>query len=153
MTLRIGSARIDPVAIAVDGERVVAGQGLRHGRECLEAIVAGATPRVLEDYDGGGPAAFQEAHELVPQRLDARVRLVVEEVEVVEKARGLSKVQPQERVHAAARDVHHLDWTLAGQRSELAHQRGDPALLDRKSTRLNSSHTLDPEERQGQHDK
>src|SRR5262249_26850290 len=148
-----GSARIDLVAIAVDGERVVAGQELRHGGEFLEAIVAGATPRVLEDHDGGGPTAFQEAHELVPQRLDARVRLVVEEVEGVEKARGLPEVQPQERVHAAARDVHHLDWALAGQRPELTHQRGDTALLVGDPRRIGRVHTLDPEERQGQHDK
>src|SRR5215475_734738 len=113
MTLRIGSARIDPVAIAVDGECVVAGQELRHGRELLEAVVAGAAPRVLEDHDGGGPAALQEAHELVPQRLDARVRLVVEKMEVVEKARGLPEVQPKERVYAATRDVHHLHGALA----------------------------------------
>src|SRR5262244_4000714 len=147
MTLRIGSARIDPVAVTGDGESVIAGEEPRHRWKLLEAIVAGPPPRVLEDYDGRGPAALQEADELVSQRLDAWVCLVVEEMEVVEKTRGLAQVQPQQCVDAAARDVHHLHGALAGQRPELAHQRGDPALLVGDPWRIRRVHPLDAEER------
>src|SRR3990172_7887459 len=116
MTLRTCSLRIDPVAVALDGECVIAGEEPRHGGEAVEPLVAGAAPRVPEDDDGRGPAALEVARELVAKRLDGGVRLVVEEVEVVEETRRLSEMQAQQRVHAAFRDVHDLHGAGARER-------------------------------------
>src|ERR1700693_143352 len=104
MTIRTRSLRIDPVAAPLDGECVIALEKPRHGGEGVEPLVAGTAPRVLEDDDGRGPAALEIARELGAKRLDAGVRFVVEEVEVVEEARRLAEVQAQARGAAALRD-------------------------------------------------
>src|SRR3990170_1695176 len=122
MTLRTGSLRIDPVAVALDGERVVAREEPRHGGKAVEPLVAGAAPRVPEDDDGRGPAALEIARELVAERLDAGVRLVVVEVEVIEEACRLPEVQAQERVDPALGHVHHLHRARARPRPEGARE-------------------------------
>src|SRR6266536_5705356 len=100
MTLRTAALRIDPVAVALDGERVLALEEPVHRREILQPFIALAPPGVAEDHDGGGTAALEIGGELGTESLDAGIPLVVEEVEVVEKARGLPHVEPQERVNA-----------------------------------------------------
>src|SRR5437762_5990620 len=99
MTLRTGLLRIDPIAVALDGEPVFALQEPVHGRETLQPFIALAPPGLAEDHDGGGTAALEIGGELCTEGLDARIQFVVEEVEVVEKARRLSQVEPQERVN------------------------------------------------------
>src|SRR5713101_7581715 len=106
MTLRTGSLRIDPVAVALDGECVVTREEHRHGGESVEPRIAGTAPRVPEDDDGRGPATLEVARELGAERLDASVAFVVEEVEVVEEARRLPEMQAQERVDSALGHVH-----------------------------------------------
>src|ERR1700682_3772334 len=101
MTQRTRSPRIDPIAVSVDGEGVVACQQSRQGRKAIEAVIAGAPPCVLEDDDGGGVAAREIARELVPEGPDARISLIVEEVEVVQEAGGLTEMEGQERAHPA----------------------------------------------------
>src|SRR5216684_6404688 len=121
MTLRTATLRIDPVAVALDGERILALEEPVHGREFLQPFIALASPGVAEDHDGGGTAALEIAGELGTEGLDARIPLVVEEVEVVEKARRLSQVEPQERVNATLGHVHDLH-RIAG-----AHEAGEVA--------------------------
>src|SRR5882672_295509 len=149
MTLRTRSPRIDPVAVSVDGEGVVACQQCRQGGKVVEAVIAGSPPRVLEDDDGGGVAALEIARELVPEGQDARIGLIVEEVEVVQEAGGLTQVEAQERVHAAAGHVHHLHRTRAGQRYQIADERSDAALLVGYPWRVGRVHALGAEEHYG----
>src|SRR2546430_83253 len=101
MTLRTDSLRIDPIAVALDGQAVVGLKEARGGRPCVQPSIAGAAPRVAEDHHGGGPPLLETAHELGAKSLDARVSLIVKEMEVVEEARGLAKVQAQERMNPA----------------------------------------------------
>src|SRR5947209_17573476 len=109
MTLRTVSLRIDPIAVALDGEAVVSLEEAGDCRERLQPGIARAAPRVAEDHHGGGRPRLEAARELGAKGLDARVSLVVKEVKVVEEARGLSGVQAQERVNPALGHVHHLD--------------------------------------------
>src|SRR5258705_13473763 len=97
MMLRTAAPRIDPVAVSVDGELVVAGEQRCHRGKLLEAIVAGPPPRVLEDHDGRGPSPLEIVRELRPEGLDTRIRLVMKEVEVVEEACGRGEMEAQER--------------------------------------------------------
>ena len=79
MTLRTAALRIDPVAVALDGERVFALEEPAHRREFLQPFIALASPGVAENHDGGGTAALEIADELGTEGLDARIPLVVEE--------------------------------------------------------------------------
>src|SRR5713101_8254312 len=93
MTLRTGPLRIDPVAVAFDGLRIIALQEPVNHREVLQPVIALAPPGVAEDHDGGRALPLEIAGELGAESLDARVAFVVEEVEVVEKARGLPNME------------------------------------------------------------
>src|SRR5437773_5598445 len=126
MTLRTAALRIDPVAVALDGEPVFALQEPVHRREIFQPFIALAPPGVAEDHDGGGTAALEIAGELGTEGLDARIPLVVEEVEVVEKARRLSQVEPEERENATLGQVHDLHRGAgAHEAGKVAHQGGD----------------------------
>src|ERR1700730_322039 len=107
MTLRTASLRIDPIAVALDGEAVVSLEKAGDRRQRLQARIARAAPRVSEDHHGGGRPRLEASRELVAKGLDARILLVVKEVKVVEEARGLSEVQAQQRVNPALGHVHH----------------------------------------------
>src|SRR5438093_6901513 len=98
MTLRTAAPRIDPVAVPVDGEMVVTREHRGHRGKLVEAIVAGPPPRVLEDHDGRRPSALETTRELRAKGLDARIRLVMEEVKVIKEARGLAEMAAQERM-------------------------------------------------------
>src|SRR6266446_10957659 len=130
MTLRTAALRIDPVAVALGGERVLALQEPVHRREIVQPFIALASPGIAENHDGGGTAALDIADELGTEGLDARIPLVVEKVEVVEKARRLSQVEPQERVNASLGHVHDLH-RIAGahEAGEVARKGGDASLL------------------------
>src|SRR5690348_9683829 len=108
MTLRIASLRIDPVSDALDGQRVRSREPLLELGEGVESAVARRGPAVLENDDRGGAARVEAGEELGPERLDARIAHIVEEMEVVDEARGLPEAQAQQRVNAAGAGVHHL---------------------------------------------
>ena len=86
MTLRTGSLRIDPVAVARDGERVVTVEQIGDRREARQPLVAGPVPGVAQHDDGRRRRPARRGNELLPEALDARVALVVEEVEVVDES-------------------------------------------------------------------
>src|SRR5881296_1701891 len=152
MTLRTAAPRIDPVAVPVDGEMVVTPEHSGHCGKLVEAIVAGPPPRVLEDHDGRGPSALEIAGELRAEGLDARIRLVMEEVEVVEEARGLAEMEAEEGMDATSCHVHHLHRPRPGQRLEIADERGDAALLVGYPWRIGRVHALGGEERHREHE-
>src|SRR5712692_6773255 len=137
MTLRTGSLRIDPIAVTLDGEAVVGLEKARNGRQGLQPGIARAAPRVAEDYHGRGAPLLEAARELVTKSLDARVSLVVKEMEVVEEARGLAEVQTQERVNPALGHIHHLHRAARDQeRLEISHEARDAPLLGRDPGRI-----------------
>src|SRR6266508_2335682 len=145
MTLRTGSLRIDPVALALDGEAVVGRQKSRDLRQIIQPLVAGAAPRVAEDHDRRRAPPDEATREFRPERLDAGIGRVVEEVQVVQEARGLADVEAEERVNAAFRYVHDLHRRARDQQgSEVAHEGRDAALLAgyprRASTRRRPPH-------------
>src|SRR6266436_1501422 len=156
MTLRTAALRIDPVAVALDGERVFALEEPVHRREFLQSFIALASPGVAENHDGGGTAALEIADELGTEGPDARIPLVVEEVEVVEKARRLPQVEPQERVNATLGHVHDLH-RVAGAREagKVAHQGGDASLLFGDPAGVGGLHALDAKQSDGddEHDR
>src|SRR6266436_7391532 len=108
MTVRTASLRIDPIAVALDGEAVVSLEETGDRRQRLQPGIARAAPRVAEDHHGNGRPRLEAARELGAKGLDARVSLVVKEVKVVEEARGLQEVQAQKRVKPAFVHIHHL---------------------------------------------
>src|SRR5215470_20214002 len=114
MTLRIASLRIDPVAGALDGQRVRSREPLLELGEGVEPAVAWRGPAVLENENRGGAARVEAGDELGPERLDARIAHVLEEVEVVDEARGLPEAQAQQRVNATGGGVHHLHGGARG---------------------------------------
>src|SRR6266498_328243 len=156
MTLRTASLRIDPVAVALDGQAIgILEEALDLG-EVREATVALTIPGVPEDDDGGRLADLQPARELRAQRPDARVILVVEEVKVVEESRRLAKAEREERVNAAFGHVHHLHGgcrimpSPRQQATEVARDGGDamslvgdPRRVERMSA-LDSEHNHEP---------
>src|SRR6185369_17399720 len=152
MTLRTAAPRIDPVAVRLDGKSVITGEKVGYRGKLVEAIVAVPPPRVLEDHDGRGSPALKIAREFLPECLDARIRRVVEEMEVVEEARGLAEMKAQERVHPAPRHVHHLHRACPGQRLEITDERGDAALLVGYPRRIGRVHALGDEEREREHE-
>src|SRR5712692_1634739 len=156
MTLRTASLRIDPVAVALDGQSIGILEEASDLGEVREAVVAWAIPRVPEDHDRGRLPSLQPARELGSQRPDARVTLVVEEVEVVQEACRLAKAELEERVNAAFGHVHHLHGgprTVAAQRQQVAEVArdggdtvgllGDPRRVERVSA-LDSQHDDEP---------
>src|SRR5215813_4474404 len=147
MTLRTGSLRIDPVAVGLDGPRVVALQKPIHGREIPQPFIALASPAVAEDHDGGRAPPLEIAGELGAEGLDARVVLVVEEVEVVEKARRLSNMKSQERVNTTLGHIHDLHGRAAGHEAgEIASQSGNARFLQGYPAGVGGLDALDAEE-------
>src|SRR5712691_356181 len=149
MTLRTASLRIDPVAVALDGQSIGILEKASDLGEVREAVVAWAIPGVPEDHDRGRLPGLQPARELGAQRPDARVTLVVEEVEVVQEACRLAKAELEERVNAAFGHVHHLHGgpgTAAARRQQLAQvgrQGGDTVGLLGDPRRVESVSALD----------
>src|SRR2546428_13772032 len=99
--LRIVSFRIEPVARARQRRLVSLAQPRGERREALDPLVAARGPAALEDDDHAWRARVEVADELRAQRAHHRRVLVVEEVEVVEEARGLAHAEAEERVEAA----------------------------------------------------
>src|SRR3990167_8616641 len=99
---------VDAVAVTVHGHAVGPPEQPRHRGQLLEPVVARAVPGVLEDYDNGGPPGLQRPRELPAQGPEARIRLIVEEVEVVHEAGGLAHAEVEEGVDAAVGHVHDL---------------------------------------------
>src|SRR3990172_369536 len=121
---------VDAVAVTVHGHAVGPPEQPRHRGQLLEPVVARAVPGVLEDYDNGGGPRPPRRRELRTQGLNARIRLIVEEVEVVDEARGLAHAEVEEGVDAALGHVHDLRrGARRDEPAELAGHRGDPALL------------------------
>src|SRR5712664_2799430 len=98
--LWIVAFRIEPVARARQRRLVPVAQPLGQRGKALEALVAAGRPAVLEEDDDARRAPVEVADEFRAQRPDHRRGLVVEEVEVVEEARGLAHAETQERVEA-----------------------------------------------------
>src|SRR5262245_3193369 len=123
MTLRTDSLRIDPVAVAFDGQRVVAVEQRRQSGDLYQSTVAWPIPGVAHHHDGRGALRLAPRHELGLERLDSWIGLIVEEVEVVEKARGLPQAEAQERVETTFGDVEHLHGVAgAQQRAEVTRE-------------------------------
>src|SRR6266511_2585950 len=114
MMLRTGSLRIDAVGVALDGERVGAIEKRHQPGNLAESRITRLVPRVSHHYDGRWRPRLERGHELGPQRLDARVPGVVEEMEVVDEARGLAYAETQQDVDGAFRHVHDLRRVAGG---------------------------------------
>src|SRR5580765_4744389 len=100
MTLRMDSLRIDAVPVTFHGERVVAVEQRRQSRNLLEPIISLSVPRIAHGDDGRGSPCPEFGHQCRLQGDDPWVRLIVEEVEVVEEAGGLPHAEAQEGVEA-----------------------------------------------------
>ena len=95
------------------------------------ALVAARRPAALEQHDEARRPRVEIAHELARAARAIVGRLVVvEEVEVVQEARGLARAQPQQRVDAAVGGVEHLH-EVAGRhaQAEVAGELAHDALL------------------------
>src|SRR5438309_11208704 len=101
--LRIVSLGIEPVTRARRRQLVAFAQPVSQVREALDALVAAGGPAALEEDDHPGRARVQVADEFRAQRAHHGRVLVVEEMEVVEKARGLPHAEAEERMDAALR--------------------------------------------------
>src|SRR5215813_300349 len=101
MTLRMDSFRIDPVAVAFDGQRIVALEQQRQSWDLIQSTISRPVPGVAHHHDSRGVLRLESRHEFGLERLDPWIGLIVEEVEVIEEARGLSHAETQERVEAS----------------------------------------------------
>src|SRR5215813_14032143 len=99
--LRIVAFDIDPVRGARHRRVVTVAQPFGEGREARNAFIAPGRPAALEQHDQARGASVEITDEFRAKRLYDRAVLVVEEMKVVEKARGLAHAQAKEGVDAA----------------------------------------------------
>src|SRR5947207_2724278 len=106
--LRIVSFRIEPVVRARHRSFVALMEPRRQRGKALDALVAAGGPAALEQHDHARRMCIQLTNELGAQPLHDRRILVVEEVEIVQEARGLSHTEAKERLQPSHRRVQDL---------------------------------------------
>src|SRR5436309_15312431 len=99
MMRRMMSARIYDVAVPF-AVHPVGRAPPSEPREPLHALVAAVRPAPLEEHHELRRMRVEARDELLAEPLDDRGLSIVIEVEVVEEARRLDGVEPQERVNA-----------------------------------------------------
>src|SRR5262245_64707832 len=102
MMLRIVWLCIDHVPVAHGGETEVSREPPGQLRKGLDALVPAGRPAIAKDHHAARRPRLEIAQELGAKRADRRRAGVVEEVEVVDEARGLFDVQTQQCVDTAA---------------------------------------------------
>src|SRR5262245_43748802 len=108
ITLRIVSLLIDRVAEASRASAVARVEPALQLRKALEALGPPGRPPAVEHDHEARRMGSEVAHQFCPEPVNLGCVLVVEEVEVVEKAGGLSRAHPQQRVQTPVGRVEHL---------------------------------------------
>src|SRR5215470_9392208 len=122
MTLRIASLLIHRVAVMGGTGAIALGQPAGELGESRQPLGTSGRPPAVEEDDVPRRPRGEVSHQLRAQGPDRRGSLVVEEVKVVQEARGLPDVHPEQRVQASVGGVQHLDGILRSQSLELARQ-------------------------------
>src|SRR5437773_8872703 len=115
--------------------------------EPLDPLVAAGRPAALEQHHDGGRLGVELRDEVGAKLLDDRCLDVVVEVEIVEEARRLDGVEPQQRVDARLGRVQHLhDVSPADPALEVRHQRAHATLLRPDPRRVRRLDAFEPQQ-------